>query len=49
VITLLRYPSLKLDLKRAFRKWMDIAQWAAGFETCRLASSAGSSVQTSEG
>lgn len=49
VITLLRYPSLKLDLKRAFRKWMDIAQWAAGFETCRLASSSGSSVQTSEG
>jgi GT2 family glycosyltransferase len=49
VVTLLGYSSLKLDIKRALRKWLDIAQWAVGLEICRLASSSGSSVQTSEG
>ena len=49
VATLLRYQTLKQDVRRAFRKWLDIAQWAVGIGISRLAPSSGSSGQTSEG
>lgn len=49
VVILLRNQSLKLDVTRALGKWLDIAHWAVGFNICRVPSSPGSSVQTSEG